>query len=152
MPNSVTSVGLGAFKGCSKLENLTIPFVGKSNSATAYEAVLGYIFGYETRTSSSDYSSESTALVNSQVLSVSGATWQYSCYNNYYYGSVKQYYLQSYFYYIPTSLKNVTVTGTKVSAYAFFNCTGLTNVTLDDTVTSIGTSAFKNCNATIFYN
>lgn len=56
------------------------------------------------------------------------------------------------YYYIPTSLKNVTVTGTKISNYAFFNCASLENVTLKDTVTSVGTWAFENCNASIVYN
>ena len=148
--NSVTSIGVGALNGCSKLENLTIPFVGKSNSATAYEAVLGYIFGYETKHQTpSDYSdrekwSSSTKFVNNRVYNVSGAMWQYSCYNWY---SAGYYYLQSYFYYIPTSLKNVIVTGTKISAYAFYNCSSLTSITIGNSVTSIGEYAFYNCSS-----
>ena len=151
VPNSVTTIGVGAFKECAGLTTLSVPFLGKSNSATAYEAVLGYIFGYETQRNSNNIAnSSSTGFINTNASTTpSGTTWQYSC-RNYYYSSSK-YYLQSYYYYIPTSLKNVTVTGTKVSDYAFFNCTGLTNVTLSDTVTSIGTNAFKNCNANVVY-
>lgn len=175
VPNSVTTIGVGAFKGCTGLTTLSVPFLGKSNSATAYEAVLGYIFGYETTVRSGSGSStvtgqnsSSTTFIDMQYSSVAGATWQYSCFNSYgsYYGpSGGSYYdlsgsgylytvgyrLQSYFYHIPISLKNVTVTGSKVSDYAFFNCTRLTNVTLNDTVTSIGTNAFKNCNANVVY-
>ena len=42
VPNSVTSLGAGVFQGCP-LESISLPFVGKSRDAVAYEAVFGYI-------------------------------------------------------------------------------------------------------------
>ena len=169
IPNSVTNIGVCALGGCSSLKSITIPFVGKSNNATAYEAVLGYIFGYKTEILTGDYNwattaneSCSTSFYYSSASNVSGATWQYSCYNSYgeYYGLPYRwndkkhsmtytknngYRLQSYYFYIPASLKNVVVTGEKVSDYAFFNCKGLTSITISDSVKSIGVSAFSGC-------
>ncbi|MEN6461064.1 MAG: leucine-rich repeat domain-containing protein, partial [Syntrophomonas sp.] len=44
---------------------------------------------------------------------------------------------------IPSTLGGVDVTS--IGNYAFFNCTGLTNVTIPESVTSIGVSAFYGC-------
>ena len=128
IPNSVTSIGEGAFKGCNNLTSMTLPFIGASVTAhSGYDEVFGYIFGYTTR----DYSS----------ASVSGATYQY-------YGNSKYYH-----YYIPSSITSVTITGRTIPYRAFYNCTGLTSVTIPDSVTSIGEYAFSGCNnlSSIYY-
>ncbi len=118
IPNSVTSIGSSAFSGCSSLESITLPFVGSSKSATrAYESTL---FGYIFGTASY---TEGT--------------------------STKQYYSDSSSstYYIPTSLKSVTITGGNILYGAFSDCSNLTNVTIGDGVKSIGSNAFKNCSS-----
>ena len=46
---------------------------------------------------------------------------------------------------IPSSLGGVPVVG--ISEYAFFNCAGLTDVTIPNTVTNIGAHAFQNASA-----
>lgn len=122
VPDSVTSINSGAFKGCTSLKEITVPFVGKSKSASGAEAVFGYIFGY---TIKSSYEPES------------GAVYQYEWLD----GTQRKYN----YYYIPSSLLNVTVTGGDISDNAFRNCEGLTNITIPDRVTSIGSSAFHNC-------
>lgn len=94
-----------AFKGCSSIESITIPFVGASKTANnGYNQVFGYIFGYETTTSSSS--------------TVSGATNQYSNGGRYYW------------YYIPSSLKSVVIGDgtTAIPSSAFKGCTGLTSI------------------------
>ncbi len=122
IPDSVTSIGSGAFSGCSGLTEMTLPFVGENKTATGYKAVFGYIFGYTTSSSSA---------------SISGATYQ--CYDpsN---GSSYRYY----HYYIPTSLKAITIKDS-IGQNAFYNCSGLTSITISDSVTSIGQNAFYNC-------
>ena len=155
VPEGVTSIGRGAFKGCNAIEDITLPFVGKSVDATYYDAVFGYIFGYEiksTTDSSYGYANESsTEFYNKQYSTVEGAVWQYACLNNTY-SSYGSYYHRnkSYFYYIPTTIKNVTITvQTAIPTAAFNSCDFIETITIPDTVTSIGDYAFQNCGATV---
>ena len=122
LENSVTSIGDAAFSGCSSLEEITIPFVGAESGKTssdAYQYPFGYIFGTSSYTGGK-------------------ATEQY------YYGS-SSLSTTSTTYYIPSSLRSVTVTGGNILYGAFYNCSGLTSVTIGDSVTSIGYRAFYNC-------
>lgn len=122
IPDSVKIIGSSAFSGCSSLESITIPFVGAKAGVTSsdtYQYPFGYIFG------TSSYAG-------------GAATEQY------YYGSSTSS-TTSNTYYIPSSLKFVTVTGGNILYGAFYGCTGLTSVTIGNNVTSIGSSAFKRC-------
>ncbi len=120
--NGVLSIGSSAFEKCDSLAEITLPFVGSSETATGYEAVFGYIFGCSVYNSSNP---------------ISGATYQYSESS----GSWTSYY----HYYIPASLRKVTITGSSIQSKVFYNCSSLTNVVIGDIVTSIGSYAFENC-------
>ena len=123
IPDSVTSIASGAFRGCSGLTSITLPFIGASSTASnGCDQVFGYMFGYYTSYSSS---------------SVLGATLQYSTYSD---GDTLYYY-----YYIPSSIKSVTITGKNIPSNAFVGCSGLTSVIIPNRVTSIGSNAFDGC-------
>jgi len=128
VPNSVINIGHSAFNNCSSLTEITLPFVGASRTATNFQAVFGYIFGYTTTLSSS---------------TVSGAKFQYydlSNYNMYYH------------YYIPDSITKVTITSAiNISSKAFYNCSNLTDLVIGDSVKSIGEDVFYNC-SNLMYN
>ena len=119
IPNSVTSIGSGAFRGCSSLESITLPFVGETKDSTEYEGAFGYIFG---------------CIRSSSGSGVGGTTQHY----------------EDYYYYIPESLKTVKFNNTatiSIKSPAFYNCSSLTSITLSDSVTCIGDSAFSNCSS-----
>ena len=123
--NSVTSIGESAFKGCNSLESITLPFIGASKTANSgYDQVFGYIFGF---------------MITSSSSPVPDTTYQYADGNNTYYH-----------YYIPASLKTVILSNDveiTIGDSAFKNCSGLTNVTIPDSVTSIGRGAFSGCSS-----
>ena len=201
--DAVTSISAGAFYGCNSLQEITLPFVGESRTATGPDATFGYIFGCTTlNTSTNYYSSEYKGIFNglgsscvgyvsskygySQYNSSgvtysmlgwtsvsgttswsrsfldykvgvktssdayfsysapSGTTWQYSC-NDYRMPSTS-YTLQSYYYYIPSSITKVTITdATQIGTAAFMNCSNITEINLNDGITKIGDYAFRNC-------
>lgn len=121
VPDSVTSISSGVFSGCSSLTEITLPFIGDSakTSSDTYQYPLGYIFG--------------TSSYNGCV-----ATKQR------YYGYSTSSSVE-YTFYIPSSLKSVTITGGNILYGAFYNCSGLTSIKIGNGVTSIGSSAFENC-------
>lgn len=121
IPESVKLIGLGAFGGCSRLKNITLPFVGKymAGSGGTYQYPFGWIFG--------------TSAYTGGI-----ATTQH------YYGSSTSYTISS-TYYIPSSLEAVTITGGNILRGAFYNCKGLISINISQ-CSNIGVCAFYNCN------
>ena len=122
IPDNVINIGIGAFNGCSSLESMTIAFVGnKANktSSDTYQYPFGYIFG------TSSYTGGTAVEQRYYGSSTSSTTYDT--------------------YYIPSSLRSVTVTGGNILYGAFYNCSMLTSVTIPDSVTSIASCAFEAC-------
>jgi hypothetical protein len=120
VPDSVTSIGTGAFYGCNSLVEITLPFIGSSENTNF---PLGYIFG--------STSGEGT----SKTSENKGYTYQAvsNGYNNC-------------CYYIPESLRKVIITkDTHVQAHSFYNCDLIEIVVLSENVSRLGSYAFMNC-------
>lgn len=149
VPDCVTSIGCGAFKGCNKLESISLPFTGNTAESNAYNAVFGFIFGYDTKTNTDFHTrNKSDSFVNKDAMSHDTAIWQYSCYNaDRNWGDYK---IRCYYYHIPRSLKSVIITKqTEVKTAAFNGCTMLTSITYTQGIQSKGECAFQNCTAMV---
>jgi hypothetical protein len=125
--NEITEIAKGAFYGCSNLIHLTIPFTGKNKNATNYEKVFGYIFGYVSIGNLSSQSPPSNSVLQ----------WSEQDDNR----GIDHY------YYIPSSIKSITIAENIISRNAFKNCTSLTSVVIGDGVTSIGRGALYGCDS-----
>ena len=124
IPDSVSNIGSYAFYGCSGLTSITIPDSVKSIGDGAFLSCTGLV--------------SITIPFIGENADGTGAT-----YFGYIFGA-SGYYSNS--YYVPESLREVIITGgTKIGSYAFYNCSGLTSITIPDSVTSIGEWAFYNC-------
>lgn len=136
VPATVTEIDKGAFEGMKKLEELTVPFVGKTAYADAYvgetvddgeddkvksvdsERTIAHFFG------TSNYTEAATISIN--------------------YGTGES---QSVTCYIPASLEKITIKPQgeyKIPACAFNGFSMPAQIVLDGTITEIGAYAFAN--------
>ena len=108
IPNSVTSIGSHAFSGCSGLTNITIPNSVTSIGQSAFYNCSGL--------TSITIPNSVTRIERFTFANCSGLT------------SIA----------IPNSV-------TSIGTQAFWNCSGLTSMVIPNSVTYIDNSAFKNC-------
>ena len=124
IPESVTSIEKSAFYGCSRLTSVIIPNGVTSIGNSAFYGCNGL--------------TSITIPFVGENTEGNGATYFGYLFGASFYGSNSSY--------VPKSLKEVTITGgTSISDDAFYGCSGLTSVTIPDSVTSIGSSAFNGC-------
>lgn len=125
IPSFVTEIASGILAGCNNLVSLTIPFVGQRPYAQLSVGYLDdpnscYFFGHlfaSYTNSGADLEITPTLRDGSNGLR----------------------------YYMPSTLKSVTILGGTIRHGAMSNCTSLTSVTIGKDVTNIGIGAFKGC-------
>ncbi len=131
IPNSVTSIGSSAFSGCSGLMSMTIP-----NSVTS---IGSSVFSGCSGLTSMTIPNSVTSIGSSAFSGCSGLTSMtipnsvMSIGDNAFYGCKNLTSIE-----IPNSV-------TSIGSSAFSGCSGLTSMTIPNSVTCIGTNVFSGC-------
>ena len=143
IPNSVTSIGNGAFSGCTGLTSVTIGDSVTSIGDFAFSNCSGLTsitipnsvtsIGNWAFNNCSKLTEINVDLENSNFLSIDGVLF-----NKNKTELIKFPVGKKGGYVIPNSV-------TSIGDYAFSGCTGLTSITIPNSVTSIGDFAFSNC-------
>ncbi len=116
LPDTLASIGEGAFSACLKMTHLSVPFLGTQENAMGRSALFGIVFGEEWYNGGLSYEQHYD----------NGNGYANFC--------------------IPQNLTSVSVTkAAQIPAYAFENCSFLTEIALGSTVTSVGAYAFSGC-------
>ena len=141
VPDYVTKIAKGAFNGCSKLESITVPFIGTDaqSGTSGYRYPFCIIFdGDEFEnclTVHGYYSGGSMGMCpipgNLKYVTVTGGDIYYCAFYEF------------------SPLVRVTLpdTLTEIGYRAFYGCTNLAEINIPQSVTAIGDSAFENCSA-----
>ena len=156
---SVTSIGPNAFQNCSSLTSVTIPNsvteIGSSAFSSCTSLTSVTIPNSVTEIGSSAFSSctslTSVTIPNSVTSIGESAFFSTAWYNNQpdglvYAGKVAYKYKGTMPQNTSISLQDGTL---GIASYAFYNCSGLTSVTIPNSVTYIGSDAFS---STAWYN
>ena len=157
IPDGVTSIGYEAFYGCTGLTSVTIGASVESIGSSAFRDCYKLVEVYSKSSLDITAGSTSNGYVGyyaKNVYTEEGGSWLtdtsdgyrflYDGTNGYlmgYYGNQTELTLPASF----TAYDGTKITEYGLYDYAFYNCSGLTSITIPDSVTSIGSYAFYNC-------
>lgn len=125
IPTTVVSIEEGILSGCESLTTLTIPYIGSSLNNTlytSYDSVFGYIFG-------------GTSYSNSYKITQSYESMYSSNFG---------------YFFIPNSLKNITILGGNVLRYTLEGLNSLESIVLSENVGVIEKQAFDSVPKAVF--
>lgn len=160
IPNTVTTIGRNIFWDVD-IEDLSVPFVGYNASPSYYNGygnyhqyfysryTIGWFFG--ATDAYPNYSSYGRSITIASGQAYSDASKSYRVQVNYYCymgwgGSTVDGECKIEYWYLPKSLKKVSVTNASIIPYLAFWCaTSLTDINIGSTVTTIRESTMYNC-------
>ena len=137
IPNGVTSIGVGAFNGCTSLTSITIP----SSVTSIGNYAFGGCTGLTSVTINSNAIMSKTYTDSGNIKNIFGD--QVAIYTI----GTDVVSIGNYAFYGCSGLTSVTIGNsvTSIGYAAFYGCSGLTSVTIPNSVTSIGANAFRSC-------
>ncbi len=122
VPDSVTDIQYMAFRYCTEIESITLPFVGSTDSSGRKDDYFYSAFAKE-----EDFLEEFTKLKKVTVTCETG--------------------INDYAFYRCANLEEIILpdTLTKISDFAFYGCINLKEIDIPQSVTYIGKEAFRRC-------
>jgi hypothetical protein len=139
IPDSVTSIGGSAFFFCSRLTSITIGNSETSLGAQAFSGCASLTVINYNATAAADFGEYNSIFSNTGT---SGTGIRVNVGAN-----VTK--LPAYMFNYVSKITSVNFAAgsalTSIGNYAFWNCSGLTSITIPSSVTSIGASAFRDC-------
>ena len=142
IPNSVTSIGDDAFSWCKSLTSITIP-----NSVTS---IGSFAFNYCSSLTSITIGNSVTSIGNDAFSNCLSLTSIEVNANNQNYASIDGVLYNKEITTLiccPRGKTSITIPNsvTSIGSFAFYDCDALTSITIGNSVTSIGDGAFYNC-------
>ena len=140
--SATTQIDEHTFYGCNALKELTVPFIGREDTADSR------MKEHREKGSDTDPYQHSSLFVSWFVNYASWDSWPKQLNNHYTSGSTETTQIasdgNSYIGYIPDSLKIINITGgTAIGVGALSNLTKVTTINLPSTLTTIKANAFK---------